>query len=227
MWESLLRVPCFWVVWLPTKPLLLGVYISLRWWRVTTTATLRIARWRRWRQRRRKRLRHDGRRDTTTMAADDDDNEVDGNGATGEDDGYVNYYNIVKLIILLICLHYNFYRRRLPPPGEQTSRGSQAGAMQENIWGGGEDSSLACCSRRVSLTPWFSPSSCRHNRLVETVLSRVLYIPWGTEDEFWRGIDENRPTKFLTTAFSDKNHSNSKNVKTKINKMMSWIENGP
>jgi len=87
------------------------------------------------------------------MAADDEDNEVDGNGGTGEDDGYVSYYNIVKLIILLICLHYNFYRQRLPPPGERMSQGSRAGAMQENIRGGGEDSSPACCSRRVSLAP--------------------------------------------------------------------------
>ena len=79
------------------------------------------------------------------MAADNDDNEVDGNGATGNDDGYVSYYNIVKLIILLICLQYNFYRRRLLPPGERMSRGSRAGAMQENIRGGGEDSSPACC----------------------------------------------------------------------------------
>jgi len=36
----------------------------------------------------------------------------------------------------------------------------------------------------------------------------------------------NRQTKFPTTAFSDKSHSNRKNVKTKINKMMGWIENG-
>ncbi len=42
-------------------------------------------------------------------------------------------------------------------------------------------------------------------------------MPQGTEDEFWRGIDHNRPTKFPTTAFSDKSHSNSKNVKTMIN----------
>ncbi len=49
----------------------------------------------------------------------------------------------------------------------------------------------------------------------------------GTEDESWQGIDKNRPTKFPTTEFSDKSHSNSKNVKTKINKMMGWIENGP
>ena len=87
------------------------------------------------------------------IAADDDDNEVDGNGVMGIDDGYVSYYNIVKLIILLICLHYNFYRRRLLPPGERASRGSWAGAMQENIRGGEEDSSPACCSHRVSLTP--------------------------------------------------------------------------
>jgi hypothetical protein len=60
---------------------------------------------------------------------------------------------IVKLIILLICLHYNFYRNRLLPPGEQTSRGLRAGAMQENIRGGEEDSPPACCSHRVSLTP--------------------------------------------------------------------------
>ena len=59
---------------------------------------------------------------------------------------------IVKWIILLICLQYNFYRQRLLPSGERTSRGSRAGAMQENIRGGGEDSSPACCSRRVSLT---------------------------------------------------------------------------
>jgi len=30
-----------------------------------------------------------------------------------------------------------------------------------------------------------------------------------------------------TTAFSDKSHYNSKKVKTKKNKMMGWIENGP
>ncbi len=30
-----------------------------------------------------------------------------------------------------------------------------------------------------------------------------------------------------TTAFSDKSHSNSKNVKAKTNTMMGWIENGP
>jgi hypothetical protein len=54
-----------------------------------------------------------------------------------------------------------------------------------------------------------------------------FYIPQGTEDEFWRGINQNRPTKFPTTAFSDKSHSNSKKVKTKKNKMMGWIENGP
>ncbi len=52
-------------------------------------------------------------------------------------------------------------------------------------------------------------------------------VPRGTEDEFWRGIDQNRPTKFPTTAFSDKSHSKSKKVKTKKNKMMGWIENGP
>jgi len=57
--------------------------------------------------------------------------------------------NIVNLIILLICLQYNFYRRRILPPGEQTPRGSRAGALQENFRGGGEDSSPACCSRRV------------------------------------------------------------------------------
>ena len=67
------------------------------------------------------------------MAADDNDNEVDDNGVMGNNDGYISYYNIVKLIILLICLHYNFYCRRLLLPGEQTSRGSRAGAMQENI----------------------------------------------------------------------------------------------
>ncbi len=72
---------------------------------------------------------------------------------TGDNDSYVSYYNIVKLIILLISLQYNFYHRRLLPPGERTSRGSRAGAMQENFRGGGEDSSPACCSRRVSLTP--------------------------------------------------------------------------
>jgi len=41
-----------------------------------------------------------------------------------------------------------------------------------------------------------------------------------------RNEDQNRPTKFPTTAFSDKSHSNSKKVKTKKNKMMGWIENG-
>jgi hypothetical protein len=49
----------------------------------------------------------------------------------------------------------------------------------------------------------------------------------GIEDEFRQGIDQNRPTKFPTTVFSDKSHSNSKNVKTKKNKMMGWIENEP
>ena len=87
------------------------------------------------------------------MAAEAHDNEVDVNGTTGNDDEYVSYYNIVKLIILFICLHYNFYRQMLLLPGERTSRGSRAGAMQENIRGGGEDSSPACCSRRVLLTP--------------------------------------------------------------------------
>jgi hypothetical protein len=87
------------------------------------------------------------------MAVGDDDNEIDGNGATSDNDGYVSYYNIVKLIILLICLQYNCYRQRLLPLGEQTPRGSRAGVMQENVRGGGEDSSLACCSRRISLTP--------------------------------------------------------------------------
>jgi len=48
---------------------------------------------------------------------------------------------------------------------------------------------------------------------------QYFYIPRGTEDKFWRG-------KFPTTAFSDKSHSNSKKVKTKMNKMMGWIENG-
>jgi hypothetical protein len=52
-------------------------------------------------------------------------------------------------------------------------------------------------------------------------------VPQGTEDEFWQGIGQNRPTEFPTTAFSDKSHLNSKNVKIKINKMMGWIENGP
>jgi len=73
--------------------------------------------------------------------------------------------NIVKLIILLICLLNNVYHRRLLPPGEWTPRGSRAGAMQENFRGGGDDSSPACCSRHVLLTPWFSPLSCRHNWL--------------------------------------------------------------
>jgi len=56
-----------------------------------------------------------------------------------------------------------------------------------------------------------------------------FYILRGTEDEFWQGIDQNRPTKFPTTAFSDKSNSNtnSKKVKTKKNKMMGWIENRP
>jgi len=78
-------------------------------------------------------------------------------------------------------------------------------------------------------------------RLVDTMIFTVVvptqqvscdgtleyfYIPRGTEDEFWRGIDQNQPTKFPTTAFSDKSHSNSKYAKTKINKMMGWIENG-
>jgi hypothetical protein len=58
-------------------------------------------------------------------------------------------------------------------------------------------------------------------------ISRVLLHTSGTKDEFWRGINQNRPTKFPTTAFSDKSHSNSKKVKTKKNKMMGWIENGP
>ncbi len=130
---------------------------------------------------------------------------------------------IVKLIILLICLQYNVYRQRLLPPGERTPRGSRAGAMQENFQGGGENSSPACCSCRVLLTPWFSPLSCRHNWLS----CEGLRVHQGTEDEFWWGIEQNQPTKFPTTAFSDKSHLNSKNVKTKINKMTGWIENGP
>jgi len=44
---------------------------------------------------------------------------------------------------------------------------------------------------------------------------------------FGKEWTKNRPTKFPTTAFSDKSHSNSKKVKTKKNKMMGWIENGP
>ena len=67
------------------------------------------------------------------MAGDEDDNEVNGNGAMGNDNGYVSYYNITNLIILLICLQYIFYCQRLLPPGEQKSRGSRAGAMQDNI----------------------------------------------------------------------------------------------
>jgi hypothetical protein len=43
--------------------------------------------------------------------------------------------------------------------------------------------------------------------------------PQGTEDEFWRGIDQNRPTKIPTTAFLDKS------LKTTKNKMMGLIEN--
>ena len=155
------------------------------------------------------------------MAVDNDDNEVNGNGATSDNDGNVSYYNIFKLMILLICLQYNFYLPRLLQPGERTPRGSRAGAMQKNVRGGGEDSSPACCSRRVLLTPWFSPSSCRHNWLS----CEGFRVPQGYE--CWWGIDQNRPTKFPTTAFSDKSHSYSKNVKTKINKMMGWIENGP
>jgi hypothetical protein len=52
-------------------------------------------------------------------------------------------------------------------------------------------------------------------------------VPKGTKDEFWQGIDQNRPTKFPTTAFSDKSRSNSKKVKKKTTKMMGMIENGP
>ena len=176
-----------------------------RWWR----------QWRWW-------WRRDGRWDTMTMAADDDDNEVNGNSTTGNDDGYVSYFNIVNLIMLLICLQFFFYRRRLLLPGERTPQGMgwrEAGEHSR----GREDSSPVCCSRLVLLTPWFSPSLCRHNWLS----CEGFRVPQGTEDEFWQGIDQNRPTKFPTTAFSDKSHSNSKNVKTKINKMMGWIENGP
>jgi len=169
MWKSWPRVPCFWVVWLPTKSLLLGVNISQQLRRATTTVTSRMAR-RPQRRRRQRWLWRDRRRDTTTIAVDDDDNKVDSNGMTGDDDGYVSYYSIVKLSLLLICLHYNFYRQRLLPPGERTSQGSRAAWCRRKIRGGGEDSSPACCSCRISLTPWFSPSSCRHNRLVMTVL---------------------------------------------------------
>ncbi len=49
---------------------------------------------------------------------------------------------------------------------------------------------------------------------------RVLEYLKVPKMSFWRGIDHNRPTKFPTTAFSDKSHSNSKNVKTKINKRL-------
>ncbi len=55
---------------------------------------------------------------------------------------------------------------------------------------------------------------------VTVLYGRVLYIHRGTEDEFWRGIDQNRPAKFPTTAFSDKSRSNSKKVKTKTKRMM-------
>jgi hypothetical protein len=65
--------------------------------------------------------------------------------------------------------------------------------------------------------------SCQHN----WVSCDGTTVPQGTKDEFWRGIDQNRPTKLPTTAFSDKSHYNSKKVKTKKNKMMGWIENGP
>jgi hypothetical protein len=96
---------------------------------------------------------------------------------------------------------------------------------------GGFFSGVLC--RRVSLTP------CYHSMIFTfvvptqqvscdgTYILEYFYIPRGTEDEFWRGIDQNRQTKFPATAFSDKCHSNSKKVKTKKNKMMGWIENGP
>ena len=86
------------------------------------------------------------------MAVDDGDNKVDGNGATSDDDGYVSQlYSQINYIANF--LQYNFYRQRLLPPGEQTPRGSRAGVMRENFQGGAEDSSPACCSSRVLLTP--------------------------------------------------------------------------
>jgi hypothetical protein len=64
---------------------------------------------------------------------------------------------------------------------------------------------------------------CQHN----WVSCDGTTVPQGTEDEFWQGINQNRPTKLPTTAFSDKSHNYRKKVKTKKNKMMGWIENGP
>jgi hypothetical protein len=54
-----------------------------------------------------------------------------------------------------------------------------------------------------------SPSSLTQQVSCDGTLE-YIYIPPGTEDEFWRGIDQNRPTKFSTIAFSDKSHSNSR-----------------
>ncbi len=102
-----------------------------------------------------------------------------------------------------------------------------------------------CCRRESERREGHGPARCRrtfvgarrillwHAVVVPTQqvscdgTLEYFYIPRGTEDEFWRGIDQNRPTKFPTTVSSDKSHSNSKKVKTKKNKMMGWIENGP
>jgi hypothetical protein len=54
-----------------------------------------------------------------------------------------------------------------------------------------------------------SPSSLTQQVSCDGTLE-YFYIPRGTEDEFWREIDQNRPTKFSTIAFSDKSHSNSR-----------------
>ena len=81
----------------------------------------------------------------------------------------------------------------------------------------------------VAASRWHHDFHLRSFKFVPSQLASCegTRVPQGTKDEFWQGIDQNRPTTFSTTAFSDKSRSNSKNVKTKTNKMMGWIENGP
>jgi hypothetical protein len=118
---------------------------------------------------------------------------------------------------MLICLHYTFYRRRLLPPGERTSRGSRAGVMQENIRGGEESSSPACCSCRVSLTPWFSPSSPTQQVSCDGTLE-YFYIPQVPKMSF--GEESTRtdqpdfpPQRFLTKAIQTARKSRQRRTK--------------
>ncbi len=65
----------------------------------------------------------------------------------------------------------------------------------------------------VAASRWHHDFNRRSFKFVPTQLVSCegTRVPQGTEDEFWWRIDQNRPTKLPTTAFSDKSHSNSKN----------------